>query len=86
MIVSRGVLIFWYVWASTKSDTVSMKKADSKKNQDRGRGMAHRGEESGRSRLPGSSGNLVEFFAKSPLAKVKIPLKRERDCGRIVKL
>jgi len=36
-----------------------------------------------RSRQPQS---LVEFFADSPLAKVKIDLKRKRDFGRRVKL
>jgi antitoxin Phd len=36
-----------------------------------------------RSRQPQS---LVEFFADSPLAKVKINLKRKRDFGRRVRL
>jgi antitoxin Phd len=36
-----------------------------------------------RSRQPQS---LVQFFADSPLAKVKINLKRKRDFGRRVKL
>ena len=36
-----------------------------------------------RSRQPQS---LVRFFAESPLAKVKIDLKRARDFGRKVKL
>lgn len=36
-----------------------------------------------RSRQPQS---LVRFFAESPLAKVKIDLKRKRDFGRTVKL
>jgi antitoxin Phd len=36
-----------------------------------------------RSRQPQS---LVQFFADSPLAKVKIDLKRKRDFGRRVKL
>ena len=36
-----------------------------------------------RSRQPQS---LVRFFAESPLAKVKIDLKRTRDFGRKVKL
>jgi antitoxin Phd len=36
-----------------------------------------------RSRQPES---LVQFFADSPLAKVKIDLKRKRDFGRRVKL
>jgi hypothetical protein len=30
--------------------------------------------------------SLVEFFAQSPLAKVKIDLRRKRDYGRKVKL
>lgn len=34
-----------------------------------------------RSRQPG---NLVEFFAESPLAKVSIDLQRSRDLGREV--
>jgi len=38
---------------------------------------------SGRSNQPQS---LVRFFAESPLAKVKINLKRKRDFGRAVKL
>ena len=38
---------------------------------------------SARSRQPLS---LVQFFAKSPLAKVNIDLKRDRDFGRAVKL
>ncbi len=36
-----------------------------------------------RSRQPG---NLVEFFAKSPLAKLGIDLERSRDVGREVDL
>lgn len=38
---------------------------------------------SARSRQPQS---LVRFFAESPLAKVRIDLKRKRDFGRKVKL
>jgi antitoxin Phd len=38
---------------------------------------------SARARQPQS---LVQFFADSPLAKVKIDLKRKRDFGRRVKL
>ncbi len=37
----------------------------------------------GRSRQPKS---LVRFFAESPLAKVRINWKRERDSGRPVEL
>ena len=36
-----------------------------------------------RSRQPAS---LVDFFAESPLARVKINFKRKRDYGRTVKL
>jgi len=38
---------------------------------------------SARSRQPQS---LVQFFAESPLAKVRIDLKRKRDLGRAIKL
>jgi len=38
---------------------------------------------SARSRQPQS---LVQFLAESPLAKVKIDLKRKRDLGRTIKL
>jgi len=38
---------------------------------------------SGRSRQPQS---LVEFFAQSPLAKVKVNLRRKPDYGRKIKL
>jgi antitoxin Phd len=33
-----------------------------------------------------SKGDLVEFFRKSPLAKVKLDLSRSRDTGRNVDL
>ena len=33
-----------------------------------------------------SKGDLVEFFRKSPLAKVKLDLSRSRDTGRKVDL
>ena len=38
---------------------------------------------SARARQPQS---LVQFFAESPLAKVRIDLKRKRDFGRTIKL